>query len=464
VLFRQVLHPDLGCASYLIADTAAGVGAVVDPRWDVDEYLELAADHGFRIEHVVETHNHADHLSGRARLVAATGATSWVHPLAQAGYPHDPLEDGDEIAVGQVRLRALHAPGHRPEHTAIVVIDGARSDQPCAVLTGDSLFVNDVARPDLAVEKREGARELFASMKRLVELGDGVEVFPGHTGGSLCGSARMSETTSSTIGFERRTNPMLQMHEQAQFVDELIEGLPPQPPNFRRIAALNQAGSELPLTSPELLSPERAAELQAGGVLVIDGRAPADYDAGHIPGSVGITAVGSGFGTRAAWVADPDAGLVLVGYDEDDAHAMCKLLASVGIAAVDGVLAGGFDAWRTDGHPVESFTVVDVPGLAALVEQRPDTQILDVREDHEWDEQRIPGSVHVPYHDLATVAPPIDLEQPVAVICSTGRRSALAVGLVRRAGAREVKHVTPGGVETWAERGYPIERSAPAPV
>jgi hydroxyacylglutathione hydrolase len=464
VLFRQVLHPDLGCASYLIADTAAGVGAVVDPKWDIEEYLELAAEHGFQIAHVVETHNHADHLSGRARLVAATGADSWVHRLAEAGYPHHPLEDGDEIVVGQVRLRALHAPGHRPEHTAIVVIDGARSNEPCAVLTGDSLFVNDVARPDLAVEKRDGARDLFTSMQRLVELGDGVEVFPGHTGGSLCGSARMSETTSSTIGFERRTNPLLQLHDQSQFVEELIEALPPQPPNFRRIAALNQAGSEPAPAQPEQLSPERVAELQAGGALVVDGRAPADYDAGHIPGSVGITASGTGFGTRTAWVADSDTGLVLVGYGEDDARGMCELLAAVGITAVTGVLTGGFDAWRTAGRPVESFAVVDVAGLAELRERRPGLQILDVREDHEWDEQRIPGSAHLPYHDLATAPPPIDLDRPVAVICSTGRRSALAVGLVRRAGAGEVLHVTPGGVETWAERGHPIERSAPAPV
>ena len=214
MLFRQVLHPDLGCASYVIADTAAGVGAVVDPKRDVAEYLELAAAHGFTIAHVIETHNHADHVSGRARLAEATGARSWVSPLAGAGYPHDPFADGAEIELGQVRLRALHVPGHRPEHTAVVVVDGSRSSRPCAVLTGDSLFVNDVARPDLAVEKREGAAQLYHAIGRLLELDDGVEVFPGHTGGSLCGSARMSETTSSTIGFERASNPMLRLGER----------------------------------------------------------------------------------------------------------------------------------------------------------------------------------------------------------------------------------------------------------
>src|SRR5437879_4052668 len=177
MLFRQVLHPDLGCASYVIADTAAGVGAVVDPKWEIEEYLELAQARGFRIGHVVETHNHADHLSGRARLVEATAAHCWVHRLAEAGYPHTPIEDGDEIVLGEVVLQALHTPGHRPEHTAIVVIDTTRSMDPCAALTGDSLFVNDVARPDLAVERREGARGLYSSILRLAELDDGVEVY-----------------------------------------------------------------------------------------------------------------------------------------------------------------------------------------------------------------------------------------------------------------------------------------------
>ena len=304
MLFRQVLHPDLGCASYVIADTAAGVGAVVDPKWEIEEYLELARERGFRIAHVVETHNHADHLSGRARLVEATGARCWVHTLAEAGYPHTPLEDGDQIALGEVVLRALHTPGHRPEHTAILVVDGGRSTEPCAVLTGDSLFVNDVARPDLAVERREGARGLYASVRRLAELDDGVEVYPGHTGGSLCGSARMSEKTSSTIGFERRHNELLQLGSEDRFVEMLIEGLAPQPPNFRLIAEANRVGSGTVVEHPVALTADRFRERIEAGALVVDGRAPEDYDAGHIPGSVGITLSANGFGTKVAWVAD----------------------------------------------------------------------------------------------------------------------------------------------------------------
>ena len=341
MLFRQVLHPDLGCASYVIADTAAGLGAVVDPKRDVGEYLELAAANGFTIAHVIETHNHADHVSGRGRLAEATGARSWVSPLAGAGYPHDPFADGAEIELGQVRLRALHVPGHRPEHTAVVVVDGSRSSLPCAVLTGDSLFVNDVARPDLAVEKREGAAQLYHAIGRLLELDDGVEVFPGHTGGSLCGSARMSETTSSTIGFERASNPMLRLGEESLFVSELIHDLPPQPPNFTTIAEANRAGTIGAAAEVARFAPERLAAAIAAGALAIDGRPAGQYDAAHIPGTIGIDATVNGFGTKAAWIAEPGAELVLVAADEPAALHMQGLLESVGLSAA-GMLAGGF--------------------------------------------------------------------------------------------------------------------------
>ncbi len=461
MLFRQVLHPDLGCASYLIADTAAGTGAVIDPKWDIAEYLDLARSNDFEIDHVIETHNHADHLSGRARLVEATAARCWIHRLAEAGYPHPPFDDGDEIVIGEVVLHVLHTPGHRPEHSAILVIDGSRSIEPCAVLTGDSLFVNDVARPDLAVERREGARGLYASVRRLAELDDGVEVHPGHTGGSLCGSVRMSEKTSSTIGFERRHNALLQLDGE-EFVAALIDGLAPQPPNFKLIAEVNRSGEPTAVEHPVAFAADRFSERIAAGALVVDGRPPEDYDAGHIPGSVGITLSATGFGTKLAWVVDRGQELLLVAGDQHDALRMSSLLGAVGVHGAHGMLAGGFDAWRAAGLPVERFEVVGVAELALLRERRPDLQILDVRDDHEWAEGRIPGSVHVTYHDVGRVAPPLDPVLPVAVICSTGRRSALAVGLLRRAGFSEVIHVTPGGVGTWAELGHPVEHPVPA--
>ena len=208
MFFRQVLHADLGCASYVIADD--GVAAVVDPKWEIEDYLALADEQGFAIRHVLETHNHADHVSGRGRLAAATGATIHVSPTPGLAYDHEVLADGDVLEFGDVRIEALATPGHRPEHTAYVIYDRARGDEPWAVLTGDSLFVGDVARPDLAVDAAEGARVLHASLERLLALPDHVQVLPGHLGGSLCGSAAMSEAPASTIGFERRFNTLLQ--------------------------------------------------------------------------------------------------------------------------------------------------------------------------------------------------------------------------------------------------------------
>src|SRR4051794_34043951 len=190
MLFRQIIHEDLGCGSYLVGDTDAGVAAVVDPQWDINPYLRLSRLHGVRIEHVLETHNHADHVSGHGRLARATGATIHIHELAGAEYPHEPFTDGWKLSLGEVEIEALHTPGHRPEHTSFLLRDGTREGEPWAVLTGDSLFVGDVARPDLAIEPSEGAAAIFSSLQnRLLVLDDDVEVLPGHLGGSLCGSS-----------------------------------------------------------------------------------------------------------------------------------------------------------------------------------------------------------------------------------------------------------------------------------
>ncbi|MGH2996313.1 MAG: MBL fold metallo-hydrolase, partial [Gaiellaceae bacterium] len=200
MIFRQITHDDLGCASYLIGDEDAGIAAVVDPKLDIDEYLRLARYLGVRIEHVLETHNHADHVSGHGRLARASGATIHIHELAEAAYPHEAISDGWKLRLGDVEVEAIHTAGHRPEHTAFLLRDGGRGGDPWALLTGDSLFVGDVARPDLAVEPREGAAAIFRSLhERLLTLPDEVEVWPGHLGGSLCGSSGIDSKTSSTI-------------------------------------------------------------------------------------------------------------------------------------------------------------------------------------------------------------------------------------------------------------------------
>ena len=219
MIFTQFVDDDLGCASYLIGDEEEGVAVVVDPPYAIDPVLAEAGRRGVRLTAVLETHTHADHVSGHGRLALDHGLPVHVHPVAGVDYPHVPLADGGEVEVGSVRLRCIHTPGHRPEHCCFAVVDRTRAEEPWLVLTGDSLFVGDTARPDLAVGGMEGAEGLFHSLRRLLELPDGVEVYPGHVAGSLCGKA-MSSKASTTIGFERRFNPMLSLAELDAFVAE----------------------------------------------------------------------------------------------------------------------------------------------------------------------------------------------------------------------------------------------------
>src|ERR671936_3071795 len=277
MFFRQVLHEDLGCASYVVAD--GGEAAVVDPKWEIEDYLRLAGEHDFRIAHILETHNHADHLSGRGRLAEATGATIHASRDAGAAYEHEALDDGDAIKLGDVRIVALATPGHRPEHLAFVVEDRSRGERAWLALTGDSLFVGDVARPDLAIEPREGARGLYASARKLLELDDFAEVWPGHIGGSLCGGGGMSEKPGTTIGFERRFNRFAGLGDERSFVRELTSNLAPQPPNFRRIVELNRGALLTEAASLEGLAPRRVQQLLESGAVLLDGPPPLEFDA-----------------------------------------------------------------------------------------------------------------------------------------------------------------------------------------
>ena len=239
VIFRQFVDDDLGCASYLVGDEETQEAVVVDPAYAIEQYLAAAEQEGVQIARTLETHTHADHVSGHGRLALAHGIPVAIHPAAEAGYEHDPLEDGQEMVLGNIALRVIHTPGHRPEHCCFAVIDRTRAEEPWLVLTGDSLFVGDAARPDLAVEAVDGARELYASLQRLLELTDGVEVFPGHVAGSLCG-ASMSSKASTTIGFERRFNPMLETGSEDEFVSASALTRSPRPPNLERIVELNR--------------------------------------------------------------------------------------------------------------------------------------------------------------------------------------------------------------------------------
>ena len=334
MLFSQVLNDDLGCASYLVGCEEAQEAVVVDPPFAIETVLAEADRLGVRIVRVLETHTHADHVSGHGRLALDHGIPVSIHPAAEVAYPNEPLDDGDEVTVGTVKLRCLHTPGHRPEHCCLAVIDTTRAEEPWLVLTGDSLFVGDTARPDLAVGAMEGAEGLFHSLRRLLELPDGVEVFPGHVAGSLCGRA-MSSRGSTTIGFERRFNPMASIPELDAFVAESAAVSAPKPPNLARIVELNRGpflGTQP--TPPELPVP-------AAGSQLLDVRPVADHLAGHLPGAVGVPVSGTSFSTKAGFVLDADRPVTVLASSAAEAERAIAGLRSVAFLDIAGYVLGG---------------------------------------------------------------------------------------------------------------------------
>ncbi|MEW6636752.1 MAG: rhodanese-like domain-containing protein [Actinomycetota bacterium] len=457
MFFREVLNEDLGCASYVIA--GGGEAVVVDPKWEIEEYLKIAEENGFDIAHILETHNHADHVSGRGRLAEATGAKIHISKDAGVEYEHEPLSDGDAIELGSVRITALATPGHRPEHTSFLVEDKSRSDSPWMVLTGDSLFVGDLARPDLAVEAEEGARGIFRSLQKLRDLEDFVEVRPGHVGGSLCGGAGMSRKPDSTIGFERRFNPYLRIEDEERFVETLTAEQAPQPPNFERIVELNRGPLLREAASLEPLLPRRVKELVESGAILIDGRDQREFDAAHVPGSINVTVNQSGVGTRAAWVVDPEAEVVTAASGDEEARRMARMLEAVGFRNVRGYLAGGLSGWRAAGLEVGTTPALGVSALAGRLKEGRVT-LLDVRDEEEWEAGHVEGSIHAPYQSLRDGVPDEvrNAGKPLAVACSGGIRSAVAASLLKRAGVEDVLHVADGGVPDLSGAGIELVR------
>jgi rhodanese-related sulfurtransferase/glyoxylase-like metal-dependent hydrolase (beta-lactamase superfamily II) len=434
VLFKQFLDDDLGCASYLVGDEHAHVAVVVDPPYAIEPVLEEAERRDVRLVGVLETHTHADHVSGHGRLALEQGIPIRVHAAAEAGFEHEPLADGMEFEVGEVVLRTIHTPGHRPEHCCFAVIDRSRSAEPWLVLTGDSLFVGDAGRPDLAVEAHEGAEGMFHSLRRLVELGDGVEVFPGHVAGSLCGAA-MSSKASTTIGFERRFNPALQ-GELGDFLAAALEPQPPRPPNMERIVEINQG--ELVGAQPPLQRDASAPE----DAIVLDVRPTDLFAAGHRPGAVGIPVSGSSFATKAAFVL-PERPIVLHASHEAEASRAARALHAVGLFGIAGWQEGGGE---------EQLEPVSLEELEQLLADGA-VELLDVREADERDEGHIPGSRHLPYRTARAAAEAGLLDgRPVVTVCESGARAAVAASVLQAAGV-DARPVLDSGIADWRARG-----------
>jgi hydroxyacylglutathione hydrolase len=435
VLFRQFVDDDLGCASYLIGDEHAGEAVVVDPAYAVEQYRSEAERRRVEIVRVLETHTHADHVSGHGRLALEDGIRVAIHPAAEPEFEFDPLEDGAEITLGDVVVRTVHTPGHRPEHCCFAVSDRSRGDEPWLVLTGDSLLIGDTARPDLASAAAEGAESLFASLGRLLELSDGVEVYPGHVAGSLCGVG-MSSKASSTIGFERRFNPALAFTAVADFVADRTSVATPRPPNMERIVALNRGPF---LGAP----PELRALSSAEGATVLDVRPASDFAAGHVPGAINVPVRSSAFPTKAAFVLDPDEPVALCASSHDEAERAARGLRAVGFLQLAGVLA-------PEEMPAR-LAPVSLDELEALV-GNDGIEVIDVREKDERDGGYIPGSRHVPYRRVRECAEQLRGDRSVVTVCESGSRASIAASILAAEGIA-ARPVLDGGVGTWRARG-----------
>lgn len=431
MLFQQFLNDDLGCASYLIGCEGAGEAVVVDPPFAIEPLLEAAARHDVRIVRVLETHTHADHVSGHGRLALELGIPVGIHPAAAVDYPHEPVPDGAEVTVGNVTLRCIHTPGHRPEHCCFAVIDHTRAEEPWLVLTGDSLFVGDAARPDLAVGAEEGAEGLYHSLRHLLELPDGVEVFPGHVAGSLCGKG-MSSKGSTTIGFERRFNPMLAFSDVGAFIAESAGISTPKPPNLARIVETNRGpfvGAQ-PLVQ-ELGQPPVGAQL-------LDVRPARAFLAGHRAGALNVPVAGTSFSTKAGFTLDAGRPVCLLAATHDEAQRAVRGLQSVAFFDLAGYVLGG-------GPEVVAPVALDE--LDELVASG--AALLDVRDPEEHALGAIPGSVNVPYHRAASAA--IPGAHTIVTYCETGPRACVAASILRARGLA-ARPVADGGMTAWAAR------------
>lgn len=449
----------LGClahASYMIASD--GVAAVIDPQRDVDIYLETAASKGWTIEYIVETHLHADFVSGHRELADRTCARIYLGQGSGAEFPHVAVRDGDEIQFGQCCLRFLQTPGHTLESVCIVMTDRGAPERPAAVFTGDTLFVGDVGRPDLSPSHtpQQLAGMLYRSIHdKLLTLPDDTEIYPAHGAGSLCGR-QMSSESSSTIGKQRQSNYALLARSSDEFVHLLTDNLPVRPEYFARDADINRRGaarlSDLP-SLPALSAPE-VLGLQQAGAIVLDTRPAMQFAVAHVPASMHIALTGQ-YASWAARILGVDAMVILAGEDPEHVRESQLRLARVGIENVAGYLEDGIAGWIHSGFQLDYIPQITVQDFVELRNQEPDrVAVLDVREPAEAVDGAIEGSLRIPLGKLASRLSELDRDKLLVVHCKGGYRSSIATSILRRAGFRDIANLT-GGFDAWKTAELP---------
>jgi hydroxyacylglutathione hydrolase len=456
----------LGClahASYMLA--SEGEAVVVDPQRDVEIYLKAAEENHLTIRHIFETHLHADFVSGHHELASRTGARIYIGEQAQAAFQHVAVRDGFELQAGKMRIAALETPGHTPESMCLVITDEEKSSNPWAVLTGDTLFLGDVGRPDLS--KRftpvQLAGMLYESLHgKVLKLADDVLVYPAHGAGSLCGRNMRAERVS-TIGTERLTNYALQIKSREEFVHQLTSNLPARPAYFSQDAEINRTGaaalSDLPALSP--VGPLALKKFLAEGAIALDVRSADQIAAGHVPGSVNIALSGQ-FASWAGALLGLSASPVLIADSEEAVQEARMRLARIGLEESGGYLKGGIEAWTRAGLPLAKVEQINVEALDQKL-RGPGMQVLDVRREPEWESGHIDGASWWPLDNFKIAPPEIDRDIPLAVHCKGGYRSMIACSLLQRAGFHNVVNII-GGFDAWQQANLPSVTEKPATV
>lgn len=446
---KQYFVKGLSNMSYILGgDTHC---AVIDPKRDIGEFIEEAKSMGYEITHIIETHLHADFISGHMDLAEKTGAKIVAPKSANCDFDHLPVSEGDEFQIDHLKIKVIETPGHTPEHVNYIVTDTKRGEDPCAIFTGDTLFVGDVGRPDLFPGRAEElSRKLFDSLNKIMSLPDHVEVYPAHGAGSLCGKA-MSAKRSSTIGYERKYNPSLVLDDYEKFKGRLLSGMPSAPDHFSRCSEINRKGPAIVerLPNVEALEPMDFKKEMEKGALVLDAREPAGFGGQHIENSIHID-IDSNFAVFSGWILPPDQPLLLVCGCEGHLCRAIIGLHSVGLDRITGWLEGGIYKWAVEGLPVKTLPQADVHKVHSNYRDQQVT-VLDVRSEKEYESKHIEGARNVPAPDTRGLN---KVEgDPVYVMCSSGHRSSMASSILMRNGVKNVVNV-PGSMAAWAKAGY----------
>ncbi len=453
--FAQIYTPGIAQCSYVVGSGNKCV--VVDPVRRIEPYLAKAKEFNMEITAILETHLHADFISGHMELAEATGAEIYAPRIANCEFPHRPLDDEEEFVIENLHFKLLETPGHTPDCTVYIVTDQERGQEPVMVFTGDTLLVGAVGRPDLFPNREEElAEKLFNSLERLKELPDHTEVYPAHGMGSLCGKA-LSAKLWSTIGTERRFNQSLQHNELDGFKKDLLADMPAAPDHFARCTEINRKGPVLlrETLSTRPFNPEEVAgAMEKEGYSVIDVRTYHSFAAAHIPGSLSISKQGN-LPTFAGWIVPPEDKIILVLDNKDNLDDIKTNLYTVGLDNIEGYLEGSIESWIKEGLPINNIETTSVHLLREWI-KKDSLLILDTRAESEWKEAHIEGTSLAPTPDIRHRYKEWDAEKPVVVICNTSNRSMTAGSLLKQRGFKQVINAV-GGTTAWNAAGFPMQ-------